>query len=138
VLVASCGRAVLVNPAQVSPETAAACGRIADTLPAELAGATRLETHPDPGTTAAWGAPAIVWRCGVDLPPGYDKTSQLVAVNGRDWFAEELTAGTRFTAVGRDPVVEVTVPADYGSAAGVLAELDSPPDTGAGASPGTG
>ncbi len=59
---------------------------------------------------AAWGDPRIVLRCGVPTPAGYEKTSEMVVVNGVSWFAQEQTAGYLFTAVGRSPVVEVYVP----------------------------
>ena len=94
-------------------------------LPGSLAAEARISTMPDPTLTAAWGAPAIVWRCGVAAPQSYNRTSQLVTVDGVEWYPEQLSAGTRFTAVAAEPMTELTVPARYANAAGVLAELQS-------------
>jgi hypothetical protein len=92
-------------------------------LPATLAGEPRLAVTPDQGTTAAWGSPAIVWRCGVGAPAALEPTSQLITVDGVDWFPEELTQGVRFTTVGRTPATELTVPQEYANAASLLTQL---------------
>lgn len=123
-----CGRAVTVTPATPAPEDAIACEVLQSRLPATLASQARLAVTPDQGTTAAWGTPAIVWRCGVGEPAALQRTSQLVTINGVDWFPEELTDGFRFTTVGRSPATEITVPDDYPNAASLLTEM--PADTG--------
>lgn len=122
---AGCGRAVMVTPPEVSAETAAQCETANSALPLKLVGEQRIETMPDPTTTAAWGAPAIVWRCGVPVPQSLQPTSQLAEVDGAAWLPETLSDGTRFTAVRSQPVVELTIPAEYGNPAAVLAELQA-------------
>jgi hypothetical protein len=124
-ITAGCGRAVMVTPPEVSDAVGAQCERASALLPGSLAAEARISTMPDPTLTAAWGAPAIVWRCGVAAPQSYNRTSQLVTVDGVEWYPEQLSAGTRFTAVAAEPMTELTVPARYANAAGVLAELQS-------------
>lgn len=92
-----------------------------------VAGAARRDTTGGPGT-AAWGDPAILLRCGeeavvvtalpcVGVPLG----------NGDevDWVVlASDSSGAIVRAYGRDPAVEVEVPASYGPApVGVLPEL---------------
>ena len=50
-------------------------------------------------------------------------SSELVGVNGVDWFAEELTSGYAFTTYGRAAYVEVMVPDDYSPEIGPVTEL---------------
>ena len=50
-------------------------------------------------------------RCGVDRPAGLTLTSQVVEVEGVDWFLTERRRAYVFTAVGRRSYLEVTVPA---------------------------
>lgn len=123
VLLAGCGRAVPVTPAELDEATQQKCAELAAALPAELAGERQIETMPDPDTTAAWGAPAIVWRCGVPEPDTFTATSQLVEINGVDWYPQILTGGYRFTSVSAEPRLELTVPAGYSDPAEIVAEL---------------
>ena len=83
-------------------------------LPTELYGQPARSTVPVDGTTAAWGDPPIVLRCGVPRPAELTPTSTLVEVEGVSWYPEELSAGYRFTSTGREANVEVTVPAPTG------------------------
>jgi hypothetical protein len=129
-LLGGCGRSVLVSPPEVSAEVGAACAAASEALPDTLAGQPRVETVPDPALAAAWGAPAIVWRCGAPVPGSFTKASQLLEVDGVDWYPEPLSRGSRFTAVRSDPVVELTVPDAYANPAGVIAELQSAAEDG--------
>jgi hypothetical protein len=52
-----------------------------------------------------------VLRCGVDLPAGLSPTSEVIEVEGVEWFLVEESAGYTFTTVGRRANVELTVPA---------------------------
>ena len=122
-LVAGCGRAVPVTPAEMDEATQQKCAELAQSLPTELAGERQIETMPDPDTTAAWGAPALVWRCGVPEPETYTSTSQLVEINGVDWYPQLLTGGYRFTSVNSSPRLELTVPNGYSDPAEIVAEL---------------
>lgn len=72
---------------------------------------------------AAWGDPQIALRCGVAQPAAYEKTSEMVVVNGVSWFGEEQSDGYVFTAVGRTPLVEVRVPDSHWPEVNPLVDL---------------
>jgi hypothetical protein len=96
------------------------CAEVVLALPRELAGMPRLTTSSQ--ATAAWGdrdAP-VVLRCGVEPPP--PSTDPCVSADDGavvvDWLAVEAEPGAdgaadwTFTTYGRDPAVEVLVPAE--------------------------
>ena len=120
---AGCGRAVPVTPAEMTAEVGELCKQLSVDLPEELAGERRIETMPDPDSTAAWGAPAIVWRCGTSTPTTYTTDSQLLEIDGISWYPQQLSSGNRFTAVESEPILEITVPAAYQNPAGIVADL---------------
>lgn len=120
--VSGCSREVAVTPPPHEATAAAVCARVAAALPTTLAGQDRREVTPDTGSTAAWGDPPIVLRCGVPVPAARTPTSLLTTVDDVDWFAEELTAGMLFTTDGRTVNVEVAVPDAYQPAT-VLVDL---------------
>jgi len=81
-------------------------------LPHEIgAGISRRRTEPASTSTAAWGDPAIIARCGV--PTIGPTTDQCLEVSGVDWVAHRFTDGVRFTTYGRSPALEVLVPSAY-------------------------
>lgn len=95
------------------------CAEVVLALPRELAGMARLTTSSQ--ATVAWGerdAP-VVLRCGVEPPP--PSTDPCVTADDGvvavDWLAVEGEPGPdgtgdwTFTTYGRDPAVEVLVPA---------------------------
>ncbi len=106
--------------------SAQACGDVVALLPGELAGASRRETRGGAGT-AAWGDPAILLRCGEE--PVLASTQPCVSVPGEpaavDWVVlASDDSGAIVRTFGRDPAVEVEVPATYGPAPlSVLPEL---------------
>ena len=51
-------------------------------------------------------------RCGVERPAGLSPTSEILEVEGVEWFLVESAAGYTFTTVGRTAHVELTVPAE--------------------------
>ena len=59
-----------------------------DDLPHRVSERARRETKGSP-LGAAWGDPAIVLRCGVGTPEGYEPGSPCQRVNGVDWFVPE-------------------------------------------------
>jgi hypothetical protein len=85
--------------------------------------AVRRDVDPASEQVAAWGDPPIVLRCGVPLPAEYRRDAQLLDVEGVGWFPVDGEGGTFFTAVDRQPYVEVAVPDDYAPEAVVLADL---------------
>ena len=94
------------------------CAALARGLPPRLDGQPRRAVNPSSPLTAAWGNPPIVLRCGVPLPAALTPTAELTVVNGVAWFPEPAGAATpaRFTEVGREAYVELTVPARYAPA----------------------
>lgn len=121
-----CSGAIDVGPpTDVEPASAQVCADLAGNLPDTVADQESRSTEPESPLTAAWGEPAIVLRCGVPRPAALTRTSQLVSVNGVDWFAEELTEGYVFSTYGRQVYVEVTVPDDYAPEIGPVTELSS-------------
>ena len=111
-----------MTPPAADASTRAVCARVTAALPQSVAGQDRRATTPQ-GPTAAWGDPPIVLRCGVPRPAALTPTSQLLTVDGVDWFAEPLTGGYLFTTYGREANVEVAVPAAYAPESGPLADL---------------
>jgi len=111
-----CG-AVDVPDTSVSASERKACESLVEALPDQVADQSSQETSGNP-LGAAWGDPAIVLRCGVGTPEGYDKFAACQIVNGLDWFVptstiEDQDADVVLTTIGRTPAVEVTVPASY-------------------------
>lgn len=96
-----------------------ACASVVLALPRELDGMARIPTGSQ--ATVAWGdrTSPVVLRCGVDPPP--PTTDPCVNVDDGtiavDWVAvagvadEDGAAPWTFTTYGRQPAVEVTVPA---------------------------
>lgn len=83
----------------------------------------RRPVEPDSPLTAAFGDPPVALRCGVPRPDALSATSDLVTVEGIDWFPEELTGGWLLTTVGRTADIEITVPDELGPAPSVAADL---------------
>jgi Protein of unknown function (DUF3515) len=121
--ISSCSSPVDVSPPEPGPTARDLCGALAEQLPDVVVDQEARDTAPDSDLTAAWGDPAIVLRCGVPEPEALQPTSELVTVDGVDWFPEQLTAGYLFTTYGRAVFVEVSVPDDYAPEAGALTDL---------------
>jgi hypothetical protein len=100
-----------------------ACAAMADRLPSRLLNQGRVATSQRSPAVAAWGDPAIIWRCGV-TPPG-PTTQDCIAVNGIDWVVEPLDDGTGFVSYGRDPAVQVLVPDAYAPETFALTSLST-------------
>jgi hypothetical protein len=104
-----------------------ACTALLDAVPARLADQERREVTGN-RYAAAWGDPAIVLRCGVGEPAGFDKFSACQRTEGIDWFVPEETmtdqeADVVMTTIGRQPDVEVSMPAQYRPSAGPMVDL---------------
>lgn len=117
------GTVTVPTPTPSTTAVSQACDELDASLPETLAGQTSRTTSPDSPLTAAWGDPAITLTCGVPQPSALRATSQVVSVNGVTWFPEQLTAGYRFTTVGRTADVQVDVPDHYAPEAGVLTDI---------------
>ena len=108
-LLTACSRGIEATapPQAGSPACAAAAAR----WPATVSGRQRVETSADSEAVAAWGDPAVIARCGVTaLGP---TTDECLEVDGVDWVVRRLSDGASFTTFGRDPAIEVLVPARY-------------------------
>ncbi|MFC7220923.1 DUF3515 domain-containing protein [Streptomyces polyrhachis] len=112
--------------------SAAHCRALAERLPRTIGVAddtlARRATKPESAYTAAWGSPAVGLRCGTRRPevltPGtehYNPGADAAEVDGVDWLLEDTPEGYRFTTVGRETFVEVSVPDDYAPELGVVA-----------------
>jgi hypothetical protein len=111
-------------PAPVPPaEVAAACAALPAALPEQVESQSRRPTSPASSLTAAWGDPAIVLRCGVPRPAALEPTSEVVEVNGVEWFGEPTADGYVFTTTGRVANVEVRVPNAYAPEVNPLTDL---------------
>jgi len=100
-----------------------ACSRMADKLPHRVLDQPRVDTSVSSAAVAAWGDPAIIWRCGV-TPPG-PTTQDCLTVNGIDWIVDRLDDGTGFVTYGRTPAVQVLVPSTYAPETFALTALSS-------------
>jgi hypothetical protein len=91
-------------------------------LPTTLAGLARRGADATAGV-AAWGDPAVVLRCGTE--PLGPTTLPCVTIDGVDWVvvARGEDGAARLATFGRDPAVEVEVPAEYAPAPAVLTGL---------------
>jgi len=119
----ACGdSSVEVEPAAgLSSSARSVCERVVAALPASLGeGAARREVGPDRRTTAAWGDPAVVLRCGVAEGSSRDDPYEFDSVR---WAMHDVGAARRWTTRGRAVNVEVVVPDAYSGQAEMLGSL---------------
>ncbi|PRY61346.1 uncharacterized protein DUF3515 [Knoellia remsis] len=103
-----CSSAVEIAPTPLA--SGDVCRSVADAWPATVGDRERRKVT-DEEAGAAYGDPAIIARCGVPALGPTD--SDCIEVDGMGWVAQKLSDGTRFTTFGRDPAIEVLIPADY-------------------------
>ena len=125
---AACGGVDVPNTS-VSAAEREACESVVKALPERVAEQSRREISGNP-LGAAWGDPAIVLRCGVGTPKGYDKLASCQTIDGLDWFVpaatiEDQEADVVMTTIGRKPAVEVVIPASYRPPDAVLVDVGS-------------
>jgi hypothetical protein len=129
-LTACADEPVSLDSPPVSQQDFETCNDFLRDLPRRLAGHEGRKVDPAAALGRAWGDPAIVVRCGVDVPADFDETAHCEVANGVGWFVpveqiDDQDADLVFTAAGYRPVVSAEVPDDYrpeGSAA-AIAEL---------------
>jgi hypothetical protein len=120
----ACGfGAVTIDPFDQDPDSADACAALLNDLPDVVGDAVRRDVKPEAIPAAAWGQPAIVLRCGVGMPAGYQLDAQLLDIDGIGWFAEEGTGGTFFTSTDRQVLVEVAIPEEYAPEGFILHDI---------------
>ena len=110
-LLAACGSApvsVEVAPGAADPGCAEVMVALRGGAYDELADRERRGTTSQ--STAAWGDPAVLLRCGVE--PLGPTTDACVDVDGVDWVLDESGERPTFTTYGRAPAVEVSFPPD--------------------------
>ena len=123
------GRVQVEAPRPHGPD-AAACSRLVRALPDRLAGQRRRAVEGASGFAAAWGDPAIVLRCGVAKPRGFDRFATCQETNGVGWFIpeEQMTGAPRpitMTTIGRVVYVEVRLPTEHWPPAAAMVDLAS-------------
>ncbi|HVV24731.1 MAG TPA: DUF3515 domain-containing protein [Pseudonocardiaceae bacterium] len=113
---------VLLVPVDAPKAGTPQCTALLHALPATLAnGSTPLHRRqlaaPAPPATAAWGAGGdpVVLRCGIERPPELRPTSELLAVDGVQWFQVSADGLTTWYAVDRAVVVALTLPGTVGT-----------------------
>lgn len=108
--------------------TASLCRALVKDLPSRVDDQSRRDVKPDTGLTAAWGHPAITLACGVAKPTGMNAASRCWEVDGVGWYQDERDSDIRFTTLGRQALVQVTVPNKYAPQANALTDLAKPID----------
>lgn len=124
-VVAGCAQPVVeVTPPAPAGSAADTCRALDAAWPNVLFGFERRSTEPPSPFVAAWGNDALVIaRCGVPRPAALTPASEILEVNGIDWFVETFERGTVFTTVGRVVDLQVRVPLELRPEARVLTEM---------------
>ncbi len=124
-----CGvSAVSVETPGMSAATAGTCRGLVDALPARVGDQTKRAVEPADALGAAYGDPAIVVRCGVGRPAGFDRFAACQVVNGVAWFVPEdqafdQTSDVVLTTIGRRPRVELVVPGELRPPAAAMVDV---------------
>ena len=117
-----CSTALQVSSPAPTGSAVSVCDDLREAAPETVAGVPRRDVVTE-GVALAWGSPPVVLRCGVTAAVGLGPTSRCDEVDGVGWYSEDLGDGYRFTTVGREVPVEVTVPDDYAPEGSVLLDL---------------
>jgi hypothetical protein len=122
-----CSRGVDVADTGATGSARTACEALVKALPAHVSDQKRRRTSGSP-LGAAWGDPAIVLRCGVGKPKGYDPLTGCQTADGLDWYVpkdgmNDQSVDVVMTTIGRDPAIEVALPARYRPPVGAMVDL---------------
>ncbi len=126
---ASCSNDIEVDNPELSTEQRAACDAFLASLPSELEGLDeRDDLSPSDAPARAWGDPAVVVTCGVDMPADFDAFSSCEEVNGVGWFgnSDDLAAQDSdldLTTIGFTPNVRLQIPAELRPPVGPWVEV---------------
>jgi hypothetical protein len=116
-----------VEPTGVRGADRTACRSLVSALPDRVSDQRLVERLRDvPGAT--WGDPPIVLRCGVGRPKHYDPATGCQTADGLDWYVpakgmNDQSVDVVMTTIGRDPRIEVTLPARYRPPVGAMVDL---------------
>ena len=106
-------------PVQVPPVTPAAeanCPALMTNLPLSVSGEQARPVNSASPYAYAWGDPAVVLICGVDRPAGFDRTAQVIQIQGVQWFVDDSDPHVNvWTAVDRPVYVQVRIPSSIDS-----------------------
>jgi hypothetical protein len=120
-VVAGCSPGLRVDTYPTQPRTDVECKALFADAPQEVAGQDSILVEGD--NAAAWGAPPIIVRCGVEKPAALTRTSACFPAGDVDWFAETTADGFLFTTIGREFYISVEVPKDYDPASDALVDI---------------
>ena len=129
VLVTGCGSGdVEIDSPGLGGSDAKACARLLAALPDAVSEQPRRPVEPKDAYGAAWGDPAIILRCGVPRPDGFDRFATCQVANGVGWFVpesqiEDQQSDVVLTTVGFAQNVELQVPAQYRPPAAALVDV---------------
>lgn len=109
---------VPIGPVEVTAAQQAACEKLLAALPAEFLELPARDVTPSTALGRAWGSPAVDVSCGVEMPEDFTPGASCEEVNGVGWYVpieqfSDLRMDLTISTIGRDPVVRLTVPADY-------------------------
>lgn len=120
-LTSACSPGLRVDSYPTEPDTAVDCTALFADAPRVVDGEDAIAVKDD--NAVAWGAPAIVLRCGVERPAKMTISAECYPVDGVGWFVETIADGFLFTTIGREFFVSVEVPDHYEPASDALADL---------------
>jgi hypothetical protein len=113
---------VVLVPVDAPQAGSATCTKLLDSLPQQLpnGGSTltrRALAKPAPQAAAAWGSAddPVVLRCGVEQPPEFTATSELLQVDNVNWLQVNGDDATTWYAVDRAATIALTVPGGSGT-----------------------
>jgi hypothetical protein len=115
----ACGKEPVSIPTlRLTASDQARCQRVANALPATVAGQGRRKTQPAEVLGGAWGDPAIIAQCGVAVPADFSRSAGCQEADGVGWFVpdsqvNDQSADVVMSTAGYRPVLQVTVPATY-------------------------
>ena len=122
-LVGCSGAASAPQLTPAAQATDAACVAALAKSPATVLGHAR--TPLSVAGAAAWGRPSITLRCG--LPEQPPTTDPCLTIGTVDWVVNSTGDPIVFTTYGREPAIQVEVPAAYGQSNAPAALVDLAP-----------
>jgi hypothetical protein len=120
-VVAGCSPGLGVDAYPTKPGSDVDCKAMFADSPQKVSGEDKILVEDD--NAAAWGAPPIILRCGVEVPEGYSSSAECYPVGELCWYPQKTADGYLFTVTDRDFFVSVEVPEDYQPYSDALADL---------------